>query len=359
MEQLPNDRWRAILPLDRLGRHEFLIEGWLDVYGGYRRDFKKKLDAGVAQGVDYQEGRRFIEQTRRDAAPELKAVLKTFLQRLDEARDAAEAAAILLGPELAAALDAGDKRLFAIASSTRFIDAERLAARFSSWYELFPRSQTDDPARHGRFDDVIGQLPRIRAMGFDTLYFPPIHPIGRAFRKGPNNSLEAGPDDPGSPYAIGSADGGHTAIHPQLGTLDDFRRLVAEARRFGLEIALDFAIQCSPDHPWLQEHPGWFDYRPDGSIKYAENPPKKYQDIVNVDFYKPDAVPDLWLALRDVVLFWVNEGVRTFRVDNPHTKPPRRDLPGGGVHPPQHDVSARQDRLFSELHLLHLARHQG
>ncbi|MFN3674078.1 MAG: alpha-amylase family glycosyl hydrolase, partial [Bosea sp. (in: a-proteobacteria)] len=187
--------------------------------------------------------------------------------------------------------------------------------------ELFPRSITDDPARHGTFRDVIGRLPAIRAMGFDVLYFPPIHPIGATNRKGRNNSLTPGPDDPGSPYAIGSVDGGHDAVHPELGTLDDFRRLVQAAAEHGLELALDFAIQCSPDHPWLKQHPDWFQWRPDGSMRYAENPPKKYQDIVNVDFYGPGAIPGLWLALRDVVQFWVDEGVRIFRVDNPHTKP--------------------------------------
>ncbi|MEK7927204.1 DUF3416 domain-containing protein, partial [Burkholderia contaminans] len=167
----------------------------------------------------------------------------------------------------------------------------------------------------------IAHLPRIRDMGFDVLYFPPIHPIGTTARKGRNNSLTAGPDDVGSPYAIGSPDGGHTAVHPQLGTLDSFRALVDAARGHGLEIALDFAIQCSPDHPWLAAHPGWFAWRPDGSLRFAENPPKRYQDIVNPDFYAPDALPDLWLALRDAVLFWVDAGVRIFRVDNPHTKP--------------------------------------
>jgi starch synthase (maltosyl-transferring) len=168
---------------------------------------------------------------------------------------------------------------------------------------------------------VIERLPAIQAMGFDVLYFPPIHPIGTAFRKGPNNSLTPAESDPGSPYAIGSSEGGHTDIHPQLGTIEDFRKLRDEAARHGLELALDFAIQCSPDHPWLREHPEWFDWRPDGSIRYAENPPKKYQDIVNVDFYATGSIPSLWQALCDVVLFWAGEGVRTFRVDNPHTKP--------------------------------------
>jgi len=201
------------------------------------------------------------------------------------------------------------------------VEVDRPAARFASWYEMFPRSQSGSATRHGTFEDVIRKLPRIRAMGFDVLYFPPIHPIGRAFRKGRNNTLTPSETDPGSPYAIGCEEGGHDAIHPELGTIDDFRRLRDAAAAQGIELALDFAIQCSPDHPWLREHPEWFDWRPDGTIKYAENPPKKYQDIVNVDFYRPGSVPSLWSALRDVVLFWAEEGVRLFRVDNPHTKP--------------------------------------
>ncbi|VVM35485.1 Alpha-1,4-glucan:maltose-1-phosphate maltosyltransferase 2 [Pseudomonas fluorescens] len=201
------------------------------------------------------------------------------------------------------------------------VDVERELAQFASWYELFPRSITDSPTRHGTFNDVHTRLAMIQDMGFDVLYFPPIHPIGRSYRKGPNNSLTAGPDDPGSPYAIGSEEGGHEAIHSQLGTREDFRRLVVAAAAHGLEIALDFAIQCSQDHPWLKQHPGWFNWRPDGTIKYAENPPKKYQDIVNVDFYAPEAIPSLWVELRDIVVGWVEEGVKIFRVDNPHTKP--------------------------------------
>ncbi|MDB5736921.1 MAG: alpha amylase catalytic region, partial [Sphingomonas bacterium] len=217
--------------------------------------------------------------------------------------------------------DAADDRPHRLRSAIQRVDAERLQARFSSWYELFPRSMSGTKDRHGTFADVVDRLPAIRDMGFDTLYFPPIHPIGTSNRKGPNNTLTPAPGDPGSPYAIGSPDGGHDAIHPELGTFDDFAALIAAAADHGLEIAIDFAIQCSPDHPWLKDHPGWFAWRSDGSMKYAENPPKKYQDIVNVDFYAGGAVPDLWLALRDVVLLWVSHGVKTFRVDNPHTKP--------------------------------------
>ena len=197
---------------------------------------------------------------------------------------------------------------------------DRKRAAFSAWYELMPRSMSDDPSRHGTFDDVIAKLPYVQDLGFDVLYFPPIHPIGRTNRKGKNNSLDPTPDDPGSPYAIGSEEGGHDAMHPELGSCEDFARLVAAAREHGLEIAIDFAINCSPDHPWIKQHPEWFDWRPDGTIKYAENPPKKYEDIVNVHFYR-DALPSIWYALRDIVLFWAGKGVKIFRVDNPHTKP--------------------------------------
>ena len=322
MAQLPNDRWAGELTLDRLGRHEFIVEGWLDRFGGFQRDFGKKLDAGVAQPVDHAEGLALIRAAAERSTGELRAALVDWAERADAvAGDPAASADLLLSPELAAVMDNADDRPHAIVSPAQSIDAERLQARFSSWYELFPRSMTDDKLRHGTFADVIDQLPRIRDMGFDTLYFPPIHPIGKTNRKGPNNTLTPEPNDVGSPYAIGSADGGHDAIHPELGTFEDFAALIAAARDHGLEIAIDFAIQCAPDHPWLKDHPGWFAWRPDGSMKYAENPPKKSQDIVNVDFDGPDAVPGLWLALRDVVLLWADHGVKTFRVDNPHTKP--------------------------------------
>ncbi len=322
MAQSPNDRWAAELTLDRLGRHEYVIEAWLDRFGAFRRDLGKKLDAGVEQPVDHAEGLALIRAAGGRSTGELRAALAEWAEKAESvAGDPDASAELLLSGDLAALMDEADDRPHRIRSAPQAIDAERLQARFSSWYELFPRSMTDSKDRHGTFADVINHLPRIRDMGFDTLYFPPIHPIGSTNRKGPNNTLTPAPHDVGSPYAIGSADGGHDAIHPELGTFDDFAKLVAAARDHGLEIAIDFAIQCAPDHPWLKEHPGWFAWRPDGSMKYAENPPKKYQDIVNVDFYGPDAIPGLWLALRDVVLLWIEHGVKTFRVDNPHTKP--------------------------------------
>jgi starch synthase (maltosyl-transferring) len=319
MASLDNDRWRGVFPLERLGRQEYRVEGWLDRFAAFRRDFQKKLDAGLVTPTDAQEGCDLIAKAASRADGDLKSALDRLSDGLSSSPSRKKQ--LLLAPETAALMERADDRPFRLTSAPQVVDAERLEARFASWYELFPRSQTDSAARHGTFADVIARLPAIRDMGFDVLYFPPIHPIGRKNRKGPNNSLTAGPDDPGSPYAIGSKDGGHDAIHPELGTFEDFRKLVKAAADHGLEIALDFAVQCSPDHPWLKAHPGWFAWRPDGGIKYAENPPKKYEDIVNVDFYGESAVPDLWNALRDVVLLWVGEGVKTFRVDNPHTKP--------------------------------------
>ena len=319
MLPLANDRWIAHFLLDRLGRYQFAVEAWLDVFGGFQRDYAKKRAAGVAQAVDVQEGCALVHRAAARGGTQARA-LKALQARL-RATDEDARGAILLEEATAVLMRAVDERPFRLRSEVQIVDAERLQACFASWYELFPRSQTDDPTRHGTFDDVIARLPQVRSMGFDVLYFPPIHPIGRKNMKGKNNTLTPSEDDVGSPYAIGSQDGGHDVIHPRLGSLHDFRRLVRAAAEHGLEIALDFAIQCSPDHPWLKEHPDWFDWRPDGSIKYAENPPKKYQDIVNVDFYKLESIPDLWLALRDIVLLWVEEGVRLFRVDNPHTKP--------------------------------------
>ena len=197
---------------------------------------------------------------------------------------------------------------------------ERERARFGAWYEMFPRSASSVAGRHGTFRDVEARLAYIAEMGFDVLYLPPIHPIGRAFRKGPNNTLTPGPNDPGSPWAIGGSEGGHKAIHPDLGTIEDFDRFVRKARAFGIELALDIAFQCSPDHPYVREHPQWFRHRPDGTIKYAENPPKKYQDIYPIDFECNDWKA-LWAELLDVFLFWIDHGVKIFRVDNPHTKP--------------------------------------
>jgi starch synthase (maltosyl-transferring) len=320
MKPVGNDRWQASMPVNRVGRHRFGIEAWPDLYATFVQDLVKKRTAKLDIALDVEEGHQLIEawHARAEKSPRqaLSAVLTSF-----SAASVAERAALLLAPETIEAMWRADPRDRKCSSPEFSIDADRRTAQFGSWYELFPRSQSSIPGRHGTFRDVAARIPAIAALGFDVLYLTPIHPIGRTNRKGRNNALVAEEGDPGSSYAIGSEEGGHTAIHPELGTVADFRELVRAAQNSGMEIALDFAVQCSPDHPWLKEHPGWFDWRPDGTIKYAENPPKRYEDIVNVDFYARDAIPDLWLALRSVVLFWVEQGVRIFRVDNPHTKP--------------------------------------
>ncbi|WP_250876824.1 maltotransferase domain-containing protein [Luteibacter anthropi] len=320
MVPVNNDIHTGSFTPTRIGRYEFRIEAWRDPFGTYHHELELKHEAGVPIELELEEGRRLVE-TRAASQSGAKAKALRSLSAAVNKASGDERVALLLADNAVELMTATDPRERATATDAFVVEVDRREAMFASWYELFPRSMTESKQHHGTFRNTIGRLPAIRDMGFDVLYFPPIHPIGKAFRKGPNNTLTPGPDDPGSPYAIGSPDGGHTAIHPQLGTLDDFRALRDAAHEHGLELALDFAIQCSPDHPWLKEHPEWFDWRPDGSIKYAENPPKKYQDIVNVDFYADGAVPSLWQALCDVVLFWAGEGVRTFRVDNPHTKP--------------------------------------
>ncbi|MCG6576868.1 alpha-1,4-glucan--maltose-1-phosphate maltosyltransferase [Pseudomonas sp. AF32] len=320
MTDLGNNSWRGQFNVPAQGRYVFCIEAWFDQFASFRYELEKKYGAGVPISLELQEGRNHVQLAAERSDGELSEQLAALHHELSGLLPE-EQVALFLAPRSADLMSLADHRPYLSISPEYPLDVERKEAEFASWYELFPRSITDDPNRHGTFNDVHSRLPMIRDMGFDVLYFPPIHPIGRSFRKGPNNSLTAGPDDPGSPYAIGSEEGGHEAIHPQLGTLEDFRRLVAAAADHGLEIALDFAIQCSQDHPWLKQHPGWFSWRPDGTIKYAENPPKKYQDIVNVDFYAADAIPSLWMELRDIVVGWVKEGVKMFRVDNPHTKP--------------------------------------
>ncbi len=321
LKDLGNDLWQGEFTVQQPGRYQFAVQAWWDGYATFTYELMKKFGAGVPITLELQEGEQLMRRAAENAGPEYAERMAERLQTLQDTQSVEERVAFFLDPQSTELMRLTEPHPHRVNSPAYPLDVERKLAEFASWYELFPRSVTDDPARHGTLRDVISRLPYVRDMGFDVLYFPPIHPIGRAHRKGRNNSLKAGVDDPGSPYAIGSEDGGHEAIHPQLGTFEDFRALVKAAKEHGLEIALDFAIQCSPDHPWLKEHPGWFSWRPDGTIRHAENPPKKYEDIVNVDFYAKDAIPGLWLALRDVVKGWVEEGVTHFRVDNPHTKP--------------------------------------
>jgi len=315
MVHFDNDRWRGEFTPYEVGRYEYAIEAWTSGFMTWRHGTLLKLQAGVNIAVELLEGKALIAEALQragDGAPRLEGALKAF-----EATGEAEA---LLADDLVAPMRAAEPRPDLTMSKVYPLRAERLRARVGAWYELFPRSQTNDVNRHGTFDDVIMRVPAIAALGYDVLYFPPIHPIGRVNRKGKNNSLSPQPGEPGSPYAIGGSEGGHDAIHPELGTLDDFRRLVDVTKHHGMEIALDFATQCSPDHPWLTEHRDWYKWRPDGSMRFAENPPKKYEDIVNPDFYCADRA-NLWRAFRDVILFWGEQDVRIIRVDNPHTKP--------------------------------------
>jgi starch synthase (maltosyl-transferring) len=282
LQAVGNDHWTGSFVVDRPGTWSFRIEAWTDRIASFQDELRRKVDA-----------------------------------RQDDLSGELAEGAVLLGSssltvEDALAAPAGD-RSGTRASEAYEVDVDRELARFGSWYELFPRSW-------GGFEGVRKLLPDFAGFGFDVLYLPPVHPIGTSNRKGRNNALVAAPGDPGSPWAIGNADGGHEAIDPGLGTVAEFKRLCADARKHGMEIAIDFAIQCSPDHPWLKQHPEWFNRRPDGTLKYAENPPKRYQDIYNVNFESEDW-KGLWAALRDVVLLWVELGVTVFRVDNPHTKP--------------------------------------
>jgi starch synthase (maltosyl-transferring) len=297
-----------------VGRHVFTIEGWSDDFATLCHAMAAKQKAGV------------------DVSREREEALEALDQALSKAEGPtrAELAAVHAAGDTGALFSARIQNIMRMLSARPFlhcyepaipVEVDRPQAGIGAWYELFPRSTSPLPGQHGTFMDVIERLPAIRAMGFDVLYFPPIHPIGVTHRKGRNNALLAAPHDPGSCYAIGGPFGGHDAILPALGTFDDFIQLRDAAAGQGLELALDFAIQCSPDHPWLKQHPEWFRWQRDGSIRYAENPPKKYEDIVNVEFYTEPPAADLWRALRDIVLFWVNQGIRIFRVDNPHTKP--------------------------------------
>ena len=310
-----NDRWHGQFTPPLPGWYLFSIAAWTDQYATWRKEIRLKQDAGQDVSLEAREGQQLLTDLMpRDPAARkvVEAAVKAFATNGDPAA--------LLDDKVAAAMEKTENRPDMTVSHVLPLVADRARARAGAWYEMVPRSQGKVPGKHGTFDDCIARLPEIAGLGFDVLYFTPIHPIGRINRKGKNNSLKAGPDDPGSFYAIGNEQGGHDAVHPELGTLADFRRLVAACHKHDMEVALDFAVQCAPDHPWLKQHPEWFTKRPDGSFRYAENPPKKYEDIVNPDFNSADRIA-LWQALRDVILFWVEQGVKIFRVDNPHTKP--------------------------------------
>jgi starch synthase (maltosyl-transferring) len=318
MHDLGNDRWRGSFPVDTLGEYRFRIVAWRDDVGTWCRDVAKKLAASVDVSLDYEEGAQLAEAHAKLAGARDRSALTSWAERLRAGPD--RRSIEHLDRFATIARRTVDRRAVTVFEATSPVWVDRPLARCSAWYELFPRSASPDPDRAGTLRDVADQLPYIAAMGFDVVYLPPIHPIGASNRKGRNNATKARPDDPGSPWAIGSAEGGHTAVHPDLGTVEDLEQLIVAARDHDMEIALDLAFQTSPDHPWVREHPGWFRHRPDGTIAYAENPPKKYEDIYPLDFDCADREA-LWLALRDVVRFWIDHGIRVFRVDNPHTKP--------------------------------------
>ncbi|MEO8125917.1 MAG: alpha-1,4-glucan--maltose-1-phosphate maltosyltransferase [Bryobacteraceae bacterium] len=319
MRPLGNDRWRGVFQVSEIGRYVYTVEGWVDRFRTWRGDLIKRLDAGQNVDVEMMIGAGLVEAAaRRAEGAAAEALLRwAGLLRLED-RQKREVAA--LDKDLVTAVQMSPDYSMATRYDTELtVVVDREKARFSSWYELFPRSCSPEEGRHGTFADCTARLPYIAAMGFDVLYLPPIHPIGRTFRKGKNNSVNPLPGDVGSPWAIGSEEGGHKSIHPELGTFDDFHLLVKSAAAFGIDLALDIAYQCAPEHPWVREHPEWFRMRPDGTIQYAENPPKKYQDIYPIDF-ESSAWRELWEELRSVVLFWIGHGVKIFRVDNPHTK---------------------------------------
>ena len=322
LDPLPNDRWRAGFTVSALGLYEYTLKAWIDRFRTWSRDLFKKLQAVQAEEVDFKIGELLIETSLSDADADTRLRVAEWLAELrSENTPQAERAPLALSEEVAGLVAAHATRAEETAyGKTLLVTVDRERARFSAWYEMFPRSSASEPGRHGTLRDCIARLPYIAGMGFDVLYLPPIHPIGHTHRKGKNNSTDAGPLDPGSPWAIGSEEGGHTAIHPDLGTLEDFQELLARARDYGIEIALDVAYQCSPDHPYVREHPEWFRRRPDGTVQFAENPPKKYEDIYPFDF-ETEAWHALWEELLEVLRYWIGQGVRIFRIDNPHTKP--------------------------------------
>ncbi len=316
---IENDLWSAEFRVMDLGTYQYTVEGWVDHFRTWQKDLRKKFDAGQNVKVELQIGLGYIEKAIIKAGKDDKNKLGTIIEEIKGN-----------GPELAV-LTAVDKDLGELiekyrdpSSASRYqkellVVADQKKAVFSSWYERFPRSCASEPGKHGTFKDCEALLPEIERMGFDVLYLPPIHPIGRTKRKGKNNNPLCEEGDVGSPWAIGAEEGGHKAVLPALGTLDDFRDLVERARDYGIDIAMDIAFQCSPDHPYVKEHPEWFTWRPDGTVQFAENPPKKYEDIIPINF-ESDQWQDLWEELKSVFLFWIEKGVRIFRIDNPHTK---------------------------------------
>ncbi len=320
MNPLANDRWRADFPVLELGRYVYALQAWVDHFRTWQRDLLKRVAAGQDVSLELIIGTNIIE-TGAGRAPEPEAGhLRAWAERLRTSKETQKLTAAR-DPDLTALLGRfPDPAFITTYDKNLTVLVDPVIARYSTWYEIFPRSCSPTPSHHGTFKDCEARLPYIAQMGFDVLYLPPIHPIGVTNRKGKNNQPVAAPDDVGSPWAIGSSAGGHKAIHPDLGTLEDFQHFLAQAREHGLHLALDLAYQSSPDHPYVTQHPEWYRRRPDNTVQYAENPPKKYEDIYPFNFETEDW-PAMWEEFKSIVLFWLDQGIRIFRVDNPHTKP--------------------------------------
>jgi starch synthase (maltosyl-transferring) len=318
-----NDRWQGTFTVLEVGTYEYTLQAWIDQFGSWRSGFIKKVEAGQDISVDILIGAKLVEEAAGRAANDSAHQLQEFASSLrqENRHTLTDATSSVKDKHLFRLMELHpDRSLAATYKKALTVEVDREKARFSAWYEMFPRSCAPKPGRHATFQDCIKRLPYVAEMGFDVLYLPPIHPIGRKNRKGKNNNPVSSGNDIGSPWAIGAEEGGHKSIHSRLGTLEDFHQLVSSARESGLEMALDIAFQCTPDHPYVKQHPEWFRCRPDGTVQYAENPPKKYEDIYPLNFESP-RWRELWEELKDVMLFWADQGVRIFRVDNPHTKP--------------------------------------
>ncbi|HXY27284.1 MAG TPA: alpha-1,4-glucan--maltose-1-phosphate maltosyltransferase, partial [Acidimicrobiales bacterium] len=328
MRSLGNDVWEAAFEVDRLGPHRFFVRAAVDGFATWCRDLQVRAEAGQVLDVELDVGAAMVDEAATRASGADAAALGQHAEALRTAVPGARAGdpgpglELAASPELVQVMERWPDLRTSVTSESYVVTVDPRRARFSAWYEMFPRSASPEPSRPGTLADVEARLPYVAELGFDTLYLPPIHPIGTTNRKGHDGSATCEPGDPGSPWAIGGAAGGHTAIHPELGSFEDFDRLVRSAAELGIDVALDLAYNCSPDHPWVAEHPEWFRHLPDGTIRHAENPPKRYEDVFPLDF-STTAWRELWATLRDVVLFWIGHGVRVFRVDNPHTKPMR------------------------------------
>lgn len=321
MTFLVNDHWEGTFTPDTTGRYEYTVSGWVDHFLTWQKGIKKKFEANQDIGVELLIGAQLLEEAAERTHGNDKDTLHFWANNLRNPSSAATAVTQALTQEVTEMMIVhGDKSEAGSYKRILTMDVERKKALFSTWYELFPRSASEEPGKHGTFKDCERLIPEIVRMGFDVLYLPPIHPIGNAFRKGKNNNVSSQPGEPGSPWAIGAAEGGHKSVHPELGTVDDFVSFVNKSKEAGLDIALDLALQCSQDHPYVKEHPQWFKWRPDGTVQYAENPPKKYQDVLPINFETTDW-QNLWYELKSIVDYWIDKGVYIFRVDNPHTKP--------------------------------------